>query len=134
MTIDPQDTCRRIIWPTAAIVRTHRHGQGMIPLEDMCRLGGGLDGLLAVKDVAQTSRSTRHRECSGRSSCAAWSTCQNLTRPGTTCTTRTGRLQRRPAACPVGPCGSARDRRQKPYPTAGGEEPNNDAISERQHS
>ena len=106
----------------------------MIPLEDMYRLGGGADGLLAVKDAAQTSRSTRHRECLGRSSCAAWSTCLNLMRPGTTGTSRTGRLQRRAAACPVGPCGSAPDRRQKPYPTAGGEEANNDAISERQHS
>jgi hypothetical protein len=93
MTINPQDTCRRITSPTGAIVRTYRHGQG-IQLEDMYRPGGGADGL-AVKDAAQTSRATRHSECSGRSSCAAWSSCLTLMRPATTGSTRTGRLQRR---------------------------------------
>ena len=49
-------------------------------------------------------------------------------------TRSTGRLQRWAAARLAGPCGSARDRGQKLYPAAGGEEPNDDAISERQHS
>lgn len=135
MTINSQDSCRRITSPTGAIVRTNGHDQG-IPLEDMHRPGGGADGLLAVmKDAAQTPRPTRHSKCSGRSSRAAWSSCLTLMRPATTDSTRnTGRLQRRAAARLARPCGPARDRRQKPYPTAGGEEPNNDAISERQHS
>jgi hypothetical protein len=133
MTINPQDSCQRITSPTGAIGRTYRHGQG-IPLGDMYRPGGGADGLLAVKGAAQTSRATGHSECSGRSSCAAWSSCLTLMRPATTDSTRSGRLQRQAAACPAGPCGSARDRSRKLYPTAGGEEPNYDAISERQHS
>lgn len=135
MTINSQDSCRRITSPTGAIVRTHGHDQG-IPLEDMYRPGGGADGLLAVmKDAAQMSRPTRHSKCSGRSSRAAWSSCLTLMRPATTDSTRsTGRRQPWAAARLAGPCGSARDRGQKLYPAAGGEEPNDDAISERQHS
>jgi hypothetical protein len=119
MTIDSQDNCRRITSPTGAIVRTYGDGQGIL-LEDMYRPGGGADGLLAVmKDAAQTSRATRHSKSSGHSSCAAWSRRLTLMRPTTTDSTRTGRLQRRAAACLAGPCGPARDRRQKLYPTAG---------------
>jgi hypothetical protein len=118
MTINPQDTGRRITSPTGAIVRTHRYGQG-IPLEEMYQ-PGGVDGRLPVKEAAQTSRATRHSECSGRSSCSAWSSCLTLVRPATTDSTRsTRRLQRWAAACPAGPCGSARDRGQKLYPAAG---------------
>lgn len=115
MTINPHDTCRRTTSATEAIVRTHRHGQG-IPLEDMCRPGGGAGGLPAVMDAAQTSRATRRNECSGRSSGAPSSSCLTLMRPATPASSRTGRLQRRAAACP---CGSARDRRQRALPHGG---------------